>query len=1013
MGRSSLPATFWTLVALALSAYAGLESEKQAATLLALFSLPDFLAIPLAQQGEARIVHTLTGIIGGFLTFFALGYLLPAILDALRLGVVSASLSRAYNNKRYQNPANNPLNDKWVLYPLFSRLWRDFAETLHPQTSEDGSRVTYRTTSPAELYFNHQVLVDTPMRVEFFRHLPGMLTGAGIVSTFAGILLGLTEFNPMVGPDEVTGQLKNLFLGVSTAFVASFFAIFTAIVVTVVEKLLLQWRYAQVTLLQGRVDDLFRGGVEPEYLAELAKGKGVGLVMERLDTLLQYLTQRQPEPQPGSDLPAAMERVLTEINASNNQRMEQLVTPPQVMERLLTEIHSGNSQHQNQLSAWPGLMERMLSEINDGNNQRMERLTQTLQDNLVNPLQGISQSVSAILALYESQRAEGDRGMTRRLDQALEKSSAISDGIHKVRDELVQQGEKNAALSERSTTLMVNEITKALREMTDKARESAQERDAFLLARISASHGELAERVKENLESGIAAGLEAPVQSILDKVENLRDDQESLHRSLTDAILEAFAHHLRESVNLLVNQMEGLANRLADERKSMESAFDRLSANILEAAREGGEKLATQLEMALSTAETRQDGMLDVLAKLSGDMRGDINLLAGQIQQAGQEVTSKLSEHTLELAAQADEATQRMLQGAVAGSSQELRETLRALAEEQFRKDRQRDETLLQRMDFASAQIARQLRDALQETEQERQQREQEAEARHEARSHALQEAAATRDAERMARETALEQGRITREEAMEQERRSREQAMEQGLQQTVATMESQLADRIREFLMAEIKRSSDALDSRLGVAETSHRAFTREMTDALMVAMASKVENTFGGLANGLTDLRKTFDSDRHSIEQALQTWAEDLNRTARDGSDALAQQIRQVMNEAENRHNGVLQVLSEFSENLGSRMGRIHDGVLQKGAETLSRLERVEGTIQQSSEESVRQMTTMAREIQEQTQESADSLTRHVDDVVTNTSREQAIFIEALSERLDTLRKRLNINK
>ena len=38
--------------------------------------------------------------------------------------------------------------------------------------------------STAVSRFNTQVLVDTPLNTEFFRHLPGLLTGIGIIGTF-------------------------------------------------------------------------------------------------------------------------------------------------------------------------------------------------------------------------------------------------------------------------------------------------------------------------------------------------------------------------------------------------------------------------------------------------------------------------------------------------------------------------------------------------------------------------------------------------------------------------------------------------------------------------------------------------------------------------------------------------------------------------------------------------------------------------------------------------------------
>ncbi|MBF0214520.1 MAG: hypothetical protein HQM00_13330, partial [Magnetococcales bacterium] len=152
----------------------------------------------------------------------------------------------------------------WFYYARFSRLWREFAVSLRAEAWVDPitgvTRNRLISAIPPELVFNQQSLVDVPMRVEFFRHLPGILTGAGIVSTFAGILMGLTQFDPSVGADRVTHELQNLFMGVSTAFSASFFAIVTAMLVTVLEKMLLHWRYAQVLAFQGEMGRQFGMG---------------------------------------------------------------------------------------------------------------------------------------------------------------------------------------------------------------------------------------------------------------------------------------------------------------------------------------------------------------------------------------------------------------------------------------------------------------------------------------------------------------------------------------------------------------------------------------------------------------------------------------------------------------------------------------------------------------------------------------------------------------------------------
>jgi hypothetical protein len=47
---------------------------------------------------------------------------------------------------------------------------------------------------PAEMMFTKESLVDGPLFDDFWRHLPGILTGLGIIGTFAGLLYGLGDF---------------------------------------------------------------------------------------------------------------------------------------------------------------------------------------------------------------------------------------------------------------------------------------------------------------------------------------------------------------------------------------------------------------------------------------------------------------------------------------------------------------------------------------------------------------------------------------------------------------------------------------------------------------------------------------------------------------------------------------------------------------------------------------------------------------------------------------------------
>jgi len=158
-----------------------------------------------------------------------------------------------------------------------ARLWAEYNQALEVLGRlESGSQSVARAwqaTSPAEHFFDAQWVVDSPLRADFFRHVPGILTGVGIIGTFVGLILGLMHFD-VRDPEQVQMQLSALVQTVGQAFQVSAVAIALAMVFTWVEKALLSARYRQTEQLQHLLDSLFwpRGGTEQiERLTQAAE----------------------------------------------------------------------------------------------------------------------------------------------------------------------------------------------------------------------------------------------------------------------------------------------------------------------------------------------------------------------------------------------------------------------------------------------------------------------------------------------------------------------------------------------------------------------------------------------------------------------------------------------------------------------------------------------------------------------------------------------------------------------
>lgn len=153
---------------------------------------------------------------------------------------------------------------------VLEHLWREYADSLHTQAG-DGESIRFRSTMPAGVVFRPDILVDIPLRSDFFKHLPGLFTGVGIIGTFYGLLVGMRSFVVSDKSIVVRDSLTRLLHGVSEAFFISASAITLAMIVTFVEKLVVTRLNAKVERLVQLLDGLYEGGAGEEYLARLVR----------------------------------------------------------------------------------------------------------------------------------------------------------------------------------------------------------------------------------------------------------------------------------------------------------------------------------------------------------------------------------------------------------------------------------------------------------------------------------------------------------------------------------------------------------------------------------------------------------------------------------------------------------------------------------------------------------------------------------------------------------------------
>ena len=145
-----------------------------------------FKALPTTVALTGGLIVALTLI---FLTVF----LLPGLVHWFRLWSIQRRIKR-FATKNFQAEFQKAFSRDRQL----AHLWKEYQDSLHLQrVARDGQMIVMavRATGPAEIYFNNQFVVDSRLRTEFFKHVPGLFTGIGIIGTFSGLITGLRAFH--------------------------------------------------------------------------------------------------------------------------------------------------------------------------------------------------------------------------------------------------------------------------------------------------------------------------------------------------------------------------------------------------------------------------------------------------------------------------------------------------------------------------------------------------------------------------------------------------------------------------------------------------------------------------------------------------------------------------------------------------------------------------------------------------------------------------------------------------
>jgi hypothetical protein len=438
---------------------------------------------------------------GGLLTALVLSFLalflLPGLVHWLRL----RRLQRAIGKFELRTPPGE-FRKLFAADQRLAHLWKEYQDSLHIQREErDGQMVAVavRSTLPAETFFNSQYVVDARLRTEFFKHLPGIFTGIGIIGTFTGLIEGLRQFQVSENAATVRASLESLMHSVGHAFLISASAIAAAMIVTFLEKLLLSALYGSTEDIAHAIDARFDAGAGEDYLSRLVKVSEDSATQSKTlkDALVAELAgvmREQTERQISglasaiatsieTSLAAPLQKIANAVQSSSGDQSAQAAQMLQdVMGRFgerLNEVLGGQASSVNALNQQTGqamqeavqAVHALVEKISDTGRQSSDAMSANLAD--------ATRTMLAALGDSQRQSIEGQRQRERALT---EQSTLAADSLSEMLAKAMTEMSGASAQMARSVDALTHTTSTALDRMNSGATQLSVASQSFATA---------------------------------------------------------------------------------------------------------------------------------------------------------------------------------------------------------------------------------------------------------------------------------------------------------------------------------------------------------------------------------------------------------------------------------------------------------------------------------------------------------------------------------------------------
>ena len=501
---------------------------------------------------------------------------------------------------------------------VLGHQWSEFRETLIDPAIGDSSQVLYNSQRAGD-FFSRDSLLGEQINLRMFNAMPNLLTGAGILGTFVGLVAGIyLAGTGLADPTKAQAALGDLLAGASLAFLTSIVGLTSSLLFSSAEKHQLhefeKLRQFWVNGLDGKLrrislERLTRDTLtESQRQTELLSSFTEQLAFQ-LTEALERTVPKALETQVGKPLTEAITRLQASVDQmAQNQAQTNEDTLREIVSKFSDSITGAAGEEMREFGQTMKLMSGQLSEqiraiseqqdaIRQQSTESVTELTRVFREGAAGLQEQVAGSVDTMLAgldtTLKDMTAQLDAAGKRMAIQLSATATAFGNTVGTLNDSV---GEiHNILLNANNLMSYTDQLIASVRQSLGKATEvtGSLEAAAQMLQDTGAKGADAAaslDRSGQRVAEAASAFQESQAQ-MLASWEDYRGRFEAVDRSLAQAFQEMdtglqrytafmseFVKHLDEHTSAIASSLAGAVGDLNGGIEDLTDTVSRLAA---------------------------------------------------------------------------------------------------------------------------------------------------------------------------------------------------------------------------------------------------------------------------------------------------------------------------------------------------------------------------------------------------------------------------------------------------